>query len=74
MAKRLLTVAEAAVALGRSSVTTIRWIQSGRLPAVRIGLGPRSPLFVPEAAVKAFARAMRRPAGRRQKKVNGMLP
>lgn len=65
MKERFLTVAEAAVAIGRSSQTVVRLIRAGRLQAVRVGLGTRAPLFVSENAVRALVRSMRQPAGRR---------
>jgi excisionase family DNA binding protein len=53
---RLLTVPQAAEALGHSRRTVERWIAAGQLRAVRVG--PRHPWRVPTEAVEEFIRGL----------------
>jgi excisionase family DNA binding protein len=43
---RLLTVREVAAELGVSPVTVYRWVTDGRVPAIRLGVGPRAPVRI----------------------------
>jgi excisionase family DNA binding protein len=53
----LLTVAEVAARLKVSLWTTYRWIESGHLPAVRLGTGKRSPIRVDERELEEWLRS-----------------
>lgn len=52
--QRLLTVREVAQRLRLSRWSVYRKIASGELPAVRVGLGPSSPLRVDEAELEQY--------------------
>jgi excisionase family DNA binding protein len=47
----LLTVAEAAHLVGVHHCTVRRWIASGDLPALKLGMEPKAPVRVPVAAL-----------------------
>jgi excisionase family DNA binding protein len=62
---QLLTVAQVAEDLGLSEQTVRRTIASGELPAIRLGLGPKTPIRVIPEELRAWLRSdPRRVTGR----------
>lgn len=57
-----LTAAEAAAAVGVSSVTIRRWASTGELPAVRLGPGERARYRIRPDDLAAFVRPADREA------------
>jgi excisionase family DNA binding protein len=51
---RLLTVKQAAFLVGMSPVSMYRRIDSGALPAIRLGSGPKAPIRISSADLAAY--------------------
>ena len=60
---QLLTVAEVALRLRQSERTVRDKINSGALPAVKIGTGPRAPIRVDPGELDAWIEANHVPSG-----------
>lgn len=56
MAERLLKARDVAERVGVEIGTVLDWHQKGKLPAVRLGGGPRGPLRWPEGELEAALR------------------
>jgi excisionase family DNA binding protein len=54
MQDRLLSVKEAAYLVGMSNVSLYRRIDSGALPAIRLGSGPKAPIRISSADLAKY--------------------